>query len=221
MFEQFVQRLKSLFGRPSNPLDNLDTDRLKAKNVVLDKDQARALAQADAIGERKRRLEAEARSETSDLRKREKARQIVALSDELEAQEEILNEIYRQKKLLRRLIRFSEQAERLREYGIDKILGQKLDAEKLRTIIDEATTGASMDIDRVNEVTKMLDEALAYSRSEVQDEDVRRVLDDLARDEDRERGPASTTEDERPAARPVTDSEVDKVLRNLDRREVE
>lgn len=210
MFEEFWRRLQKLFGHSSNPLQNLDANKLKEKIVLLERDQARALSLAEELKERRSRLEASIREENDDLRRREKAKQIVLLNEEISEKEEVLDEIYQQRKLLQRLIRFGERSGRVKEYGLDRIIGEKLEMEKLRFVIDEATTSDGMNMERVNEATKMLDDAFAYGRTVIHDEAIQRVLDDLARDED-----------DRSFTKPVSDAAIEQVLASIDRRETE
>lgn len=181
MLEQFWRWLRSHFGGNKNPLDNLDTEKLKNKIDVLDRDQEKVLREVGVLQERIYALETDARSENDEIRRRAKATQIVSLRDEIDSKQESLVHISQQRKLLSKLIRYSEQSERMRAYGLDTTFGKKLNIETLRTVIDEATTNASMNVDLVNEATKMLDDAFAYGRINATDDAVQELLDEWER----------------------------------------
>lgn len=216
MWESFMAWLRSLFA-PSSAgakLENLNTTALNDKIRLLDIEKERVISRTEKLKADRERLRLEARKQ-DELRKREIAKQIVGLDEEISDKEEQLDQIYQQRKMLRQLIRYSERMDRMREYGLEKIFGPDVDLASIEKDIMDATMGGSLDMERLTRVTSSIDSALAYGRATVTDEAVLSVLEEIARDEDTEKVIDELTfSPEKP--RPVEDPEITRILRELE-----
>lgn len=216
MWESFIAWLRSLFTPPKAgaKLENLNTAALNDKIRLLDIEKERVISRAEKLKADRERLRLEARKQ-DELRKREIAKQIVGLDEEIGDKEEQLDQIYQQRKMLRQLIRYSERMDRMREYGLEKIFGPDVDLASIEHEIMDATMGGSLDMERLTRVTSMIDGALAYGRATVTDDAVLRVLDEIARDEDTEKAIDELTfSSEKP--RTADDPEIVRILRELE-----
>lgn len=185
MWEQFMAWLRSLFGQPTstNALEKLNTTNLKEQIILLDAEKEKVVSRTEKLEADRERLRLEARKQ-DDLRKRELAKQIVSLDAEISDKKEQLDQIYQQRKMLAQLVRYSERVDRMRKYGLEKVFGPKVDLADLDKQIQAATMGGSLDMERLTRVTGMIDDALAYGRATTTDDDVLRVLNEIAGDEE-------------------------------------
>ncbi|MBE2232810.1 MAG: hypothetical protein IAE85_04890 [Anaerolinea sp.] len=185
MWEQFMAWLRSLFGQPdtANALEKLNAANLREKVILLDAEKEKVISRTEKLEADRERLRLEARKQ-DDLRKREIAKQIVSLDEEISDKKEQLDQIYQQRKMIRQLIRYSERVDRMRQYGLEKIFGPKVNLADLDRQIQAATMGGSLDMERLTQVTGMIDSALAYGRATTTDDDVLRVLNEIAGDEE-------------------------------------
>ena len=216
MWESFIAWLRRLFA-PSTAgakLEKLNTTALNDKIRLLDIEKERVISRTEKLKADRERLRLEARKQ-DELRKREIAKQIVGLDEEISDKEEQLDQIYQQRKMLRQLIRYSERMDRMREYGLEKIFGPDVDLASIEKEIMDATMGGSLDMERLTRVTSSIDSALAYGRATVTDEAVLSVLDEISRDEDTEKAiDELTLSPEKP--RPADDPEIMRILRELE-----
>jgi hypothetical protein len=186
MLEALISWLRSLFA-PSKVgvrLKNLNSAVISDKIQLLDLEKERVISRAEKLKADRERLRLEARNQ-DDLRRRELARQIVGLDEEISDKGEQLDHIYQQRKMLRQLIRYSERMDRMREYGLEKIFGPKVDLAAIEREITDAV-GGPLDMERLTRVTSTIDSALAYGRATVTDESVLNILAEITRDEETE-----------------------------------
>jgi hypothetical protein len=188
MLEALIGWLRSLFApfKVGNRLENLNSAVISDKIRLLDQEKEQVIRRAEKLKADRERLRLEARDQ-DDLRRRELARQIVGLDEEISDKGEQLDHIYQQRKMLRQLIRYSERMDRMREYGLEKIFGPRVDLAAIEKEIIDATMGGSLDMDRLTRVTSTIDSALAYGRATVTDESVLSILAEITRDEETER----------------------------------
>lgn len=229
MFESLLEWLRSLLGRPSNPLANLDPTRLRDQMALLDVERERMVNSIERKEVQRSALKAKAQQEAQasgaqSVRVVELARQITYIDQEIADQRAQLEQVHRQRRALYQFVRFAEEAERMRKGGLDKILGRHVDMRELQLAIENGVAG-DLNSDKLDEASRMLEDAIAMTRREVNDPDMLRVLDEITAPVSE--APAAPPIMERPVAErpaaeraptpPAVDPEVEAILRDIER----
>lgn len=213
MFEKLLEWLRRILGQPSNPLEKLDIAKLRDKVSLLDIDRGEAVKTIEKLQAERMHLVNEARS-SEGVRRQELARQVVYIDQDIGDKQAQLDQIHQQRKAIRQFMRFAERADLMRKYGVDKILGRKLDMAQLEAAIQGSVAGGVLDTENLNRASAMLSDALEYTRTVVQDEEILKVLQEI--EGPVEAQPSSEALAEAPVERPL-DREIEDVLREIER----
>jgi hypothetical protein len=175
-----------LFGR-ANTLEQLPLEQLQAKIVVIDHERERVLKRVAEVEHQREELRFQARRQ-NERTKREYARRIIERDEEIHDFDDKLDQFYQLRRILRQLIRLREKTEQMKQLGLDRVLGRRLNLAELRRAIDETVVDGVVNSEKLAQVSGMLDDALTYTRAQVKDDRVKEVLDQILEDEAVESG---------------------------------
>jgi len=215
MMERFWEWLRSVFGAaptPQEKLENVDTSKLRDQIQVLDIERERTVVRVEKLQARRQQLIARAKQEQG-VRREDTAKEILYTDQEAQGLDARLAQVHNQRDMLWQLVQFGERAELMRTYGVDKVMGQRLNRVDFERAVNGSVADGKLDVENLTAASSMLKDALAYTRSHVEDENLLQILQEI---ETPSVDVAPLSAGETSVARPV-DPALQKVMREIDR----
>ena len=176
-----MQVLRELLGPEPKPeaeeisrkanLDDLPLDDLKREKIRLEQEERKMLARLREAENQKRQLFSEGVQKASDREQRVIARRIKELDVEAQNMDRMLQIISKQMRTINGLIQLKERSRLAAESGMGEIL-QGIDLQDLIIYIDKASVDGEFQMDKFNELLRVLEEAEAISPQYREDQDV-------------------------------------------------
>jgi hypothetical protein len=176
-----MQVLRELLGPEPKPeaeeisrkanLDDLPLDDLKREKIRLEQEERKMLARLREAENQKRQLFSEGVQKASDREQRVIARRIKELDVEAQNMDRMLQIISKQMRTINGLIQLKERSRLAAESGMGEML-QGIDLQDLIIYIDKASVDGEFQMDKFNELLRVLEEAEAISPQYREDQDV-------------------------------------------------
>lgn len=176
-----MQVLRELLGPEPKPeaeeisrkanLDDLPLDDLKREKIRLEQEERKMLARLREAENQKRQLFSEGVQKASEREQRVIARRIKELDVEAQNMDRMLQIISKQMRTINGLIQLKERSRLAAESGMGEML-QGIDLQDLIIYIDKASVDGEFQIDKFNELLRVLEEAEAISPQYREDQDV-------------------------------------------------
>jgi hypothetical protein len=176
-----MQVLRELLGPEPKPeaeeisrkanLDDLPLDDLKREKIRLEQEERKMLARLREAENQKRQLFSEGVQKASEREQRVIARRIKELDVEAQNMDRMLQIISKQMRTINGLIQLKERSRLAAESGMGEML-QGIDLQDLIIYIDKASVDGEFQMDKFNELLRVLEEAEAISPQYREDQDV-------------------------------------------------
>lgn len=165
--------------KPKNPLDQLSVDELRAARLRLERSRERTLNQIRELEAQKAVLFEEGVAGDSRVRM-DRARRIKEVEEQIRHLDQQLVFFGKQVQIINRLRFIKENRAQLMELGIDQVLG-KMDSEELRRYVDEISLAGAVNVERLDELAHLLEEALGTDLSGMEDPELSQILAEMER----------------------------------------
>ena len=172
-------KLNPFNRKPKNPLDHLTADELRAARIKLEKSRERTLEQIRELEVRKGVLFDEGAVADSRVRL-DRARRIKEAEEQIRHLDQQLVFFGKQIQIINRLVFLKQNRQQMIDLGIDKVLG-KMDSGELRGYVDDISLSGAVNIERLEELTDLLEEALGAGFSSDDDPELTRILEEMER----------------------------------------
>lgn len=171
------------FGKkkqPKNPIEQLTVDELRAARVRMEQSRNKVLKDIGDLEGQKARIFQEGAA-TPDMRSRRLAAQRIKETEEqIKQLDQQLAFYEKQLQLVSRFEFMKRNSNQLMESGIDKLFG-KLDTDEVRKYIEDLTLNGAVNMERLEEISNMLGEALNTGMTGETDPEIARLMIEMER----------------------------------------
>ena len=166
-------------AQPTNPLDGLKEDELRAARKKLEYNRDRTLKQIRELEAQKARLlEAGAQSE---LRvRKDLAYQVKDAEEQIRQLDHQRDALAKQIQFISRLSFLKQNSEQVGKLVVDQLMG-KVDTGMLRTYIEEISVRGAAGMDRLNDLVEMFDQSWASVSGAQDDPELARIMEEMER----------------------------------------
>jgi|GEM_PF-1874075 len=172
--------LKNPFNRrPKNPLDQLSLDELREARLRLERSRERTLNQIRELEAQKAVYFEEGVGGDSRVRL-DRARRIKEVEEQIRHLDQQLIFFGKQIQIINRLRFIKENRAQLVDLGIDEVLGG-MDSEDLRRYVEEISLSGAVNLERLDDLAKMLEEALGGHFADDADPELSHILAEMER----------------------------------------
>ena len=166
--------------QPKNPIEQLTVDELRAARVRMEQSRDKVLKNISDLEGQKARLFQEGAG-TPDMRSRRLAAQRIKETEEqIKQLDQQLTFYEKQLQLVSRFEFLKRNSNQAMESGIDKLLGT-LDTGEVRKYIEDLTLNGAVNMERLEELSTMLGEALNTGMTGETDPEIARLMVEMER----------------------------------------
>ena len=166
--------------QPKNPLDQFSVDELRSARVRMEFNRDKLLKEIKGLENQKADIFQQG-SDTPDMRNRRIAAQRIKETEEQIRQlDQQLAFFEKQLQVVSRLEFLKRNRDQMVEMGIDKLLGS-MDTGELRKYVEEVSLNGAVSMERLDELSGMLGEALSAGLVGDEDPEIARLMYEMER----------------------------------------
>lgn len=166
--------------QPKNPLDQFSVDELRSARVRMEYNRDKLLKEIKGLESQKADIFQQG-SGTQDMRNRRIAAQRIKETEEQTRQLDQQLAFYeKQLQVVSRLEFLKRNRDQMVEMGIDKVLGA-METGELRKYVEEVSMTGAVSMERLDELSNMLGEALSAGIAGEEDPEIARLMFEMER----------------------------------------
>jgi hypothetical protein len=166
--------------QPKNPLDQFSVDELRSARVRMEFNRDKLLKEIKSLENQKADIFQQG-SDTPDMRNRRIAAQrIKGTEEQIRQLDQQLDFYEKQLQVVSRLEFLKRNRDQMVEMGIDKLLGS-MDTGELRKYVEEVSLNGAVSMERLDELSGMLGEALNAGLAGKEDPEIARLMYEMER----------------------------------------